>query len=74
MLIDVKMLTILGILTFISMICISMIQIMLSKGEHTKSCITEYTDLSNQKMTKMNKYGGKYFSQFYKLPTFNHVF
>ena len=41
MLINVKMLTIVGILTFISMISISMIHIMLSKIEHTKSCITE---------------------------------
>ena len=41
MLINVKMLTIVGILTFISMICISMIHIMLSKVEHTKSCITK---------------------------------
>ena len=56
MLINVKMSTVVGIFTFISMKSIIMIHIMLSKGEHTKSCITEQTDLINQEMSTMNKY------------------
>ena len=64
MLINVKMLTIVVILTLISMICINMIHIMLSKGEHTKICITEKTDLVNQEMTTMNKYRVSIFHNF----------